>query len=202
MPDDFKENEDFILFDCSNYVDVQRGLAMIRDKGNALTTIVACVGDGSYRPDDIRDSWEFHLQTNLLSQVFLIESALELFSKSITEIIVISSIVGLRAISDAPIQYSVSKAALEHYVKVKSLELAPLGISINSVAPGNILFPGSSWDRRLQQNPSNVLAYIESTVPMKKFGSVSEIANTVDFLTHHSSFITGQTIVVDGGQTL
>lgn len=202
VPEGFTANQDFFMFDSSNQKEIKNGLCLIQEHGYALTTLVACVGDGTFRSTDIEESWEHHLRANLLSQVFLIESVLQLFSESIAEIVVMSSIVGLRAFPDAPVEYSASKAALEQYIKVRSLSLAPLNISINSVAPGNVLFTGSSWDQRLKSDSSKVWEYINSTVPMKKFGSVSDIANMVDFLVHNSSFITGQTFVVDGGQTI
>lgn len=202
VPEGFTENKDFFIFDSSNVKEIDSSLTLIQDSGYSLTTLVACVGDGTFRSTDIEEAWKHHLCANLLSQVFLIESVLQSFSKSITEIVVISSIVGLRAFPDAPVEYSASKAALEQYIRVRSLSLAPLNISINSVAPGNILFPGSSWDKRLKLDSSKVWEYINSTVPMQKFGSVSDVASMVDFLVHNSSFITGQTFVVDGGQTI
>lgn len=202
IPRDSKLGENFFNFDCSNLNDTRKGLLSILDEGRQLTSIVANVGDGSFNSASIQESWDIHLRNNLLSQVFLIELGLEIFPNTLKEIIVISSIAGLRVIPEAPIQYSASKAALEHYVRAKSVTLAPLGITINCVAPGNILFPGSTWDKKLLKDHDSTMTYIDSKVPMKKFGSTFDVASLVEFLLNYSNFITGQTFVVDGGQSV
>jgi len=202
IPRDFKLGENFFNFDCSNLNDTREGLLSILDGGLQLTSIVANVGDGSFSSNNIQESWDVHLRSNLLSQVFLIELGLEIFPNTLKEIIVISSIAGLRVIPEAPVQYSASKAALEHYVRSKSVTLAPLGITINCVAPGNILFSGSTWDKKLTKYPDSTMKYINSRVPMKKFGNTSDVASLVEFLLNNSNFITGQTFIVDGGQSV
>jgi 3-oxoacyl-[acyl-carrier protein] reductase len=116
------------------------------------------------------------------------------FSENLRNIVVISSISGVGAFLDPPIEYSVAKAALNHYIKIKSLELARSGICLNAIAPGNILYPGSSWDKRLQLNSDSVEQYINANVPLKKFGTPEDIAKVV--------YMTGQILVCDGGQSL
>ena len=70
------------------------------------------------------------------------------------------------------------------------------------MSPGNISFPGGSWDEKTKKNSVSVNNLIESTVPMKRFGSPKEVADAAVFLcSARASFITGTVLVVDGGQT-
>jgi 3-oxoacyl-[acyl-carrier protein] reductase len=75
-------------------------------------------------------------------------------------------------------------------------------VRVNSVAPGNVLFPGGSWERHLTERRDEVLRQIESEVPMNRFGQPEEIADVIVFLSsERAAFITGSCVVVDGGQT-
>jgi 3-oxoacyl-[acyl-carrier protein] reductase len=93
--------------------------------------------------------------------------------------------------------YGATKAGMLGFMRTAALELARLKITINAVLPGNVLTEGVS---DLGQ------AYIETmaaAIPLKRLGTVEEIGHAVAFLaSEEAGFITGQTIVVDGGQTL
>ena len=72
---------------------------------------------------------------------------------------------------------------------------------INSVAPGNILFPGSVWERKLKEDQAAVEGMLASDVALGKLGTPEDVARLVAWLTSPlASFITGATYVVDGGQ--
>ena len=95
-----------------------------------------------------------------------------------------------------------AKAALNAYVKGISVPLADQELRINAVTPGNILFEGSVWDKKLNNNPELVKAMLENEVPLKKLGSAQDVAEVVSFLTSDlANFITGSSFVLDGGQT-
>jgi 3-oxoacyl-[acyl-carrier protein] reductase len=73
---------------------------------------------------------------------------------------------------------------------------------VNSLAPGNILFPGGSWADHLQKDPEQVGAYIQREVPMQRFGTPGEIADLAVLLcSQRASFVTGACLKADGGQT-
>ena len=79
--------------------------------------------------------------------------------------------------------------------------LASEGIRVNTVAPGNILFPGGVWDHKLKENPKQVAAYINAEVPMKRMGAPEEVTDAVLFLSsERTAFITGTCLIIDGGQ--
>ena len=76
-------------------------------------------------------------------------------------------------------------------------------VRVNNIAPGNIYFEGGSWDKKIQNDKKNTLKIIKETVPMNRFGKPDEIADSAVFLcSERAKFITGATLVVDGGQTL
>lgn len=73
---------------------------------------------------------------------------------------------------------------------------------MNSVAPGNVHYEGGRWEELVKQDEGGVKAYIEQSVPMKRFAAPNEIADAVVFLaSDRASFITGASLAVDGGQS-
>ena len=101
-----------------------------------------------------------------------------------------------------PMTYNAAKAALISLSKEMARELAPHGIRVNSVAPGSILFPGGSWDRRRKEDPEGIAAFVEREIPAGRFGTPQEVADVVVFLaSERASWISGACINVDGCQS-
>ena len=112
----------------------------------------------------------------------------------------IGSIAGLQHLK-APAGYAVAKAALDTYVKCLAQDLAADGIRVNIVHPGNIYFEGGRWAELQKERKEATEEYIASQVAQQRFGTPEEIANVVAFLTSSkASFMTGASVVVDGGQ--
>ena len=98
--------------------------------------------------------------------------------------------------------YNAAKAAMISLSKQMAREYAPHGIRVNSVAPGSILFPGGSWERRQRENPEDIAGFIKHELPAGRFGTPEEVANVVIFLaSNRASWITGACINVDGCQS-
>lgn len=112
-------------------------------------------------------------------------------------IVVTSSVTGPITGYPGMSHYSAAKAGTLGLVRTAALELSRDGITINAVCPGNVLTPG--WEGQPKE-------YVESTeqcIPLKRLGRPADIANAVHFFAQASSeYITGQTLVVDGGQLL
>jgi len=116
-----------------------------------------------------------------------------------SSIVNVSSISALRASSrSAP--YGAVKAALIHYTASQAKMLARTGIRVNAVAPGSIEFPGGTWEERKTSNPELYQTTL-ATIPFGRMGKPEEVAEVVLFLaSDRASWVTAQTIVVDGGQ--
>jgi len=190
--------------DMTRVEEIHRALDMTVEICGGLDAVVANVGSGTARgglelsPDD----WQSALDTNLVGSMLLAGEAIPyLINRSGGSITFVSSIVGIEA-TTAPLTYSAAKAGLLNAMKNLSRLAAPHNVRVNAVAPGNILFPGGSWERKLAEQREFYKEYIESEVPLKRFGRPEEIADAVVFLaSERASFITGACLVVDGGQT-
>ncbi|MEA2636345.1 MAG: 3-oxoacyl-[acyl-carrier protein] reductase [Chloroflexota bacterium] len=98
--------------------------------------------------------------------------------------------------------YNLAKAAEISLAKSLSRELAADNILVNSVAPGSIMFPGGSWERRQQADPDGIAAFVKADLPLGRFGKPEEVAAVVTFLaSDRASLVTGASWTVDGGQS-
>jgi 3-oxoacyl-[acyl-carrier protein] reductase len=114
-------------------------------------------------------------------------------------IVMITSIWG-RESGGAP-AYNAAKAAEISMVKSLAREVASTGVTVNSIAPGSILWKGGGWHRRQQADPQGMADLIRREMPMGRFGTVDEVANVVAFVcSQQGSLVTGACIPVDGAQ--
>jgi len=117
-------------------------------------------------------------------------------------ILFISSIAGLAALG-TPLTYGASKAAMNHLSGELAKMAGPMGIRINTIAPGNIIFPGGDWEARSTgERGDSWWRWIRREVPMQRFGKPEEIGSAAAWLlSEKASFVTGAVLPVDGGQT-
>tara|TARA_Y100000768_G_C23971807_1_gene680942 strand:+ start:239 stop:982 length:744 start_codon:yes stop_codon:yes gene_type:complete len=178
-------------------------LKKINKKIKRLDVLICNIGSGRSKitGKETKQDWEKSLSQNFYSSVNTIKVFEKKLIKSKGIIICISSICGMEFIKGAPITYSVSKAALNAFVRFYSKYLGTKGVRLNAIAPGNILFKGSTWEKKLQKNKRMTLNQIDQEVSLKRFGTAEDIANLVNYLIKdNSKFINGSIIVADGGQ--
>jgi pteridine reductase len=148
------------------------------------------------RPNSLLEAneldWETTINLNLKGTFFCIQQASQRMRQCGGGAIVnISDVIGLRPWRRFPI-HSISKAGVEMLTRVAALELAP-EIRVNAVAPGPVLKPDHMRQERWDQ--------ITSSLPLARGGDPKDVARAVIFL-FENDYITGETLVVDGGNVL
>ncbi|HLT29937.1 MAG TPA: SDR family oxidoreductase [Myxococcaceae bacterium] len=157
-------------------------------------------GSGSFDVASASD-WQRVIDTNLMSTVWCSQHAVERMKgrEQGGVIVHVNSICGLEYCSSAP--YTAAKAALTGLTREMAVDLARHRIRVAGVAPGSILFPGGSWDRRQQQDPERIAKMVQEQLPWGRFGTPEEVADVVTFLlSTRARWISGDTVVVDGAQ--
>jgi 3-oxoacyl-[acyl-carrier protein] reductase len=151
--------------------------------------------------DTSDEDWQEALALNVLALSRLARLVAPIMSnQGGGRIIAISSIFGRE--TGGRTAYNSLKAASISLTKSLARQFAPNNILVNSVAPGSLLFPGSSWDRREQADPERIAAFVKSELPLGRFGTPEEIAYVVAFLASPlASLVSGACIPVDGGQS-
>ncbi len=115
-------------------------------------------------------------------------------------IVMIASIWGRE--SGGRMTYNAVKAAEISLAKAMAQQLAKDNIRVNSVAPGSIRFPGGSWDRRVDEDPEGMAAFVQREIPLGRFGRPEEVGAVVAFLSSpKASWISGASVPVDGCQS-
>jgi 3-oxoacyl-[acyl-carrier protein] reductase len=115
-------------------------------------------------------------------------------------ILMIASIWGRE--SGGRMTYNAAKAAEISLAKSLAQQLARDNIRVNSVAPGSILFPGGSWDKRQKDDPSGIADFVLRELPFGRFGRADEVGAVVAFLASpRASWISGASLPVDGCQS-
>ena len=163
---------------------------------------VLCANAGIFPEQRLADMTEADLDlvfgVNVKGTFFAVTACLPALTASGRGRVVVTSsitgpITGFRGWS----HYGASKAAQLGFVRTAAIELAPHGITVNAVLPGNIATEG------LAEMGPDYLAGMVAAIPLRRLGTVEEIGHACLFLaTDEAAFITGQTLVVDGGQVL
>jgi 3-oxoacyl-[acyl-carrier protein] reductase len=173
------------------------------EKLGGLDIVVCNVGSGASVPpgEESYEEWQRVFALNFFSTTNIVEAAKSALLESKGVIVCVSSICGSEVVPGAPVTYTAAKTALNAYIKGISRPLGKGGIRIVGVAPGNIMFSGSGWERRLSQDPAATQAMLDRDVSLSKFGTAEEVGSMVVWCSsERCSFATGSIWVLDGGQ--
>jgi 3-oxoacyl-[acyl-carrier protein] reductase len=142
--------------------------------------------------------WDEVLGTNLKGTFLSMSACLPAMRRrGRGRVIITSSITGPITGYPGWTHYAASKAGQLGFMRTAAIELAPSNITVNAILPGNILTEG------LEAMGDDYERQMAASIPLRRLGSIADVANTALFLgSDEASFITGQGIVVDGGQVL
>ncbi len=144
------------------------------------------------------EDWDLVLNTNLKSSFLSVKAAVPAMQKrGKGRIILTSSITGPVTGFPGWAHYGASKSGQLGFIRTAAIELAKYNITINAVMPGNIKTEG------LDGLGADYLATMAASIPLKRLGEVEDLGNAaLYFASDEANFVTGQTIIVDGGQIL
>ena len=186
--------------DLSSERGVDDALNLIQKEQGQIDLVVANIGSGKSM-----GGWNVPLEeykrmfdVNFFNSVLLLTKSISYMEQG-GHIVAISSIAGCEALVGPPIPYTTAKSALISFVKSISKVVGEKGIRANTVSPGNVMFLGSTWENKINQNKEAVNDYIRNNVPLNGFASPEDIGRAVLFL-DQNLFITGDNLIVDGGQ--
>jgi 3-oxoacyl-[acyl-carrier protein] reductase len=162
--------------------------ALVNNAGINLLNPIAALKD---------DDWAAMLQVNVTAPRKLIQAvSAGMVSRRWGRIVNISSVFSLVSRSGRS-AYSTTKAAINGFTRAAAIELGPEGILVNAVCPGYV-----ETDMTYVNNSPETIEAIKQTIPLRRLAAPEEIARLVAFLcSDANSYLTGQTIVVDGGFT-
>jgi 3-oxoacyl-[acyl-carrier protein] reductase len=186
--------------DLANAASIRSYVAAAAEALGGIDVLVNNVS--AFARADTDKAWLAGFTTDILGTVRTCQAAMPWLERSTDAAIIhITSIAGTRPSLTAP-SYGAVKAALIHYTTSQAAQLAQKGIRVNSVAPGSITAPGHFWEERKASNDPAYLKSI-STIPAGRLGEADEVADVVMFFASPASrWVFGQTLIVDGGQTL
>jgi NAD(P)-dependent dehydrogenase (short-subunit alcohol dehydrogenase family) len=183
--------------DVTARAEVEAAVGQVVERWGGLDAVVSNAGlvnDGSLLADTDDDEWRRMLAVNLDGALHVCRAALPWLKQSRAgRVVIISSTWGQRPAGHS-YSYMVAKGGLLAFAKSLALELAPFGVLVNAVAPGSVR-------TRMIPDPERELR--EYPIPIGRIGEPEEISSVVAFLVGDgASFLTGQTISVNGGQTI
>lgn len=183
-------------FDVAKPDEVEAAVAIVKAQFGRLDALVNNAGIAHFGPlmETPLDVWNDILAVNLTGPFLMTRAAVPLMRETGGAIVNITSISGLRA-STLRVAYGTSKAALDHLTRQMAVELASQGIRVNAVAPG----PVDTAMAKKVHSPAIRKDYHDA-IPMNRYGLPEELADAIFYLCGpQSSYITGQTLAVDGG---
>lgn len=179
--------------------DAQSVTALCGQLDSAAGKLDVLVNNAGIVKDSLFASMRFEdfsqvMDTNMLGIFRLTKEALMLLRAADNPTIINVASIAAIIPSVGQVNYSASKGAILGFTRTLAAEMAPYGVRVNAVAPGMI------ESRMVKKVSRTVVRGVTSTIPLRRLGKCEEVANTIVFLSSSaSSYIVGQTIVIDGG---
>jgi NAD(P)-dependent dehydrogenase (short-subunit alcohol dehydrogenase family) len=188
--------------DVSVRADCRRSVELCVDRFGAIDVMCAHTGIAEPLPllEMTEEHWRRHLAVNVDGVMFCaVEAARAMVAAGRPGSIVCTTSINAWFVEETHAAYNVTKGAVWNFIRSAALDFAAHGIRVNGVAPGVVDTPIAEL---VVHNPELAAQYLK-TIPLGRFGQPADVAAAVAFLaSDDASYITGHTIVLDGGQTL
>lgn len=188
--------------DVSVHDDCSRAVAACVERFGAIDVMCAHTGIADPMPllEMTDEHWHRHLAVNVDGTMFCtVEAARAMVAAGRPGTIVCTASINAWFVEETMAVYNVTKAAVWAFVRSAAIDLARHEIRVNGVAPGVVDTPLAEF---VVQNPTLAPEYLR-TIPLQRFAVPLDVANCVLFLaSDEAAYVTGQTLVIDGGQTL
>ncbi|MBR0660014.1 SDR family NAD(P)-dependent oxidoreductase [Neoroseomonas oryzicola] len=186
----------------TDLADAGQVAAWVEEAAATLGGVDVLVNNASgFGMGDSEEGWKKGLDVDVMATVRASHAALPHLRAAKGCIVNTTSISGLGPSVRTP-AYAAVKALIINYTASQAAALAKDGIRVNAVAPGSIEFPGGTWEKRRAEDPA-LYNRILAGIPFGRLGEPEEVADVALFLASPlARWVTGQTIVVDGGQML
>lgn len=190
--------------DAAQVVQLERAVDEAASAFSGLDALVHCIGigvemecsDGASRhrmPEVSEADWDRMLQINTKSAYFAVRRAIgPLRDAGGGNVVLVGSVDAVKPVP-SPVHYAASKGALGIMAQAMAKELGESGILVNMVAPGAL---EAGLSRLL---PENLIQEYKKHCGFKRLGRLAEVADLVAWLAQHNTYMTGQTLAVDGG---
>lgn len=193
-----------IAADVTREADAERCINESVERLGGLDVLVNAAG--ILKSGDITQTslaiWDEMLNVNLRGVFHLMQLAVPHLKNSRGNIVNVSSVTGLRSFPGV-LAYCVSKAGVDQLTRCAALELAPFGIRVNAVNPGVVVTSLHSSGGMAAEQYQAFLERGKTTHPLGRVGQAQEIAELIVFLaSDRASWITGETVSIDGGRAL
>lgn len=188
--------------DQSVHADCRRAVELCVERFGAIDVMCAHAGIAEPLPllEMTDEHWRRHMAVNVDGAMYLVqEAARAMVAAERPGAIVCTSSINAWFVEETHAVYNVTKAAVWNFVRSAAIDFARYGIRVNGVAPGVVDTPIAEL---VVHNPELAPQYLR-TIPLGRFGTPEDIAKVVLFLaSDDAAYVTGQNVVVDGGQTL
>lgn len=190
----------YFVGDVSDWDAMQAMAAAAAERHGGIDTL--CANAGTYPQTKVEEmdpaEWDLVMATNLKSAFLCLKACLpELKKSDYGRVILTSSITGPVTGFPGWTHYGASKSGQLGFMRTACMEVAKYGVTVNAVLPGNIITEG------LSDLGADYLKTMAASIPLNKLGTVEDIGNAALFLaSKEAGYITGQTIIVDGGQII
>lgn len=191
-----RPNVRYWVADVSDAAGLDEALEAALDSHGSVSRVVFLQ---RYRGDG--DNWVGEIETSLTATKTIIERLRDRFDPAQENaIVMVSSVASQFIAEEQPLSYHVAKAGLEQMIRFYAVTLGPKGIRVNGVSCSAVLKDES---RAFYGQHPQLRQLYERIIPLTRMGTATEVARVIAFLSSpHASFITGQSVVVDGGLSL